>query len=281
MYVNPKAYCHSFKDWEGQPVNIIEQMDVEEYLNMFMDRLENAIKGTPQEKTIQYHFGGSFANEIICKTCPHSYLRTESFLNVGIPVMNKKTLYEGLDAFVKGDMLEERDQYLCEKCDKKVDALKRTCFQTLPRYMIMTLKRFEFDMDRMMRVKLNDYYEFKEEIDVAEYTHEYLSAKEKAQKAPKDGDGEAADSKEELLKTLKQPRAYYQYELVGIVVHSGTADSGHYYSYIKEQEAFKAQGSDKWFEFNDVWVRDFDPSEIPAECYGGEETAYSQSQWGN
>ena len=52
MYVNPKAYCHAFKDWEGQPVNVIEQMDVEEYLAMFLDRLETAIKGTPQEKTI-------------------------------------------------------------------------------------------------------------------------------------------------------------------------------------------------------------------------------------
>ena len=52
MYVNPKSYCHAFKDWEGQPVNVFEQMDVEEYLTMFMDRLEAAIKGTPQEKTI-------------------------------------------------------------------------------------------------------------------------------------------------------------------------------------------------------------------------------------
>lgn len=46
--------------------------------------------------------------------------------------------------------------------------------------MIMTLKRFEFDLDRMVRVKLNDFYEFKEEIDVSEYTQEYLNAKEKA-----------------------------------------------------------------------------------------------------
>jgi len=27
-------------------------MDVEEFYNMFMDRLETAIKGTPQEKSI-------------------------------------------------------------------------------------------------------------------------------------------------------------------------------------------------------------------------------------
>jgi len=33
-------------------------MDAEEYLNMFLDKLENAIKGTPQAKTHQKHFGG-------------------------------------------------------------------------------------------------------------------------------------------------------------------------------------------------------------------------------
>jgi ubiquitin C-terminal hydrolase len=28
--------------------------------------------------------------------------------------------------------------------------------------------------------------------------------------------------------------AYYNYELAGVVVHTGTADSGHYYAYIKD-----------------------------------------------
>jgi hypothetical protein len=71
-------------------------MDVEEYLNMFLDRLEGAIKGTPQEKTIQYHFGGQFANEIIGKSCPHNYTRLEPMLNVGVPVKNKKNVTEGM-----------------------------------------------------------------------------------------------------------------------------------------------------------------------------------------
>jgi hypothetical protein len=76
--------------------------------------------------------------------------------------------------------------------------------------MIMALKRFEYDYDRMQRVKLNDFYEFKEEIDIAEYTHEYLSAKEKCHKAQKnDSEEQKPDSKEELLKTLLQPRDYY------------------------------------------------------------------------
>lgn len=47
MYCNPKGYCHAFKDYDGNPTNVVEQMDVEEYLTMFFDRLESAIKGTP------------------------------------------------------------------------------------------------------------------------------------------------------------------------------------------------------------------------------------------
>ena len=75
-------------------------MDAEEFFNMFMDRIETSIKGTPQEKTIQKHFGGKYANEMICKDCPHKYERTEPFLNIGVPVKNKKSLHESLTAFI-------------------------------------------------------------------------------------------------------------------------------------------------------------------------------------
>jgi ubiquitin C-terminal hydrolase len=163
-------------------------------------------------------------------------------------------MYEALTAFVQGDVLDEDNQYMCEKCDKKVDALKRVVIKKLPRYLICTLKRFEFDMDTMMRVKVNDLFDFPHDLDLSKYTQDYLSKKAKG--------GEF---------TLKYHADYYNYELVGIVVHSGTADSGHYYSYIKEQERFEANQQEKWFEFNDTMVRDFDKSEIPSECFGGVE----------
>ena len=63
-----------------------------------------------------------------------------------------------------------------------MDALKRTCLKTMPRYMITALKRFDFDFDLMMRRKLNDYFEFQVEIDMREYTQEYLNQKEKLEK---------------------------------------------------------------------------------------------------
>lgn len=32
------------------------------------------------------------------------------------------------------------------------------------------------------------------------------------------------------------PDSYYEYKLAGVLVHMGTADSGHYYSYIKRRD---------------------------------------------
>lgn len=64
---------------------------------------------------------------------------------------------------------------------------------------------------------MNDYFEFPPDLDMSKYTQEYLN--------------KAAKSSEFKL---KHPAEYYNFELVGVVVHNGTADSGHYYSYIKE-----------------------------------------------
>ena len=42
----------------------------------------------------------------------------------------------------------------------------------------------------------------------------------------------------------------FLYELQGVLVHSGTADVGHYYSYVKDRNDPKQT----WYEFNDQQV---------------------------
>ena len=59
---------------------------------------------------------------------------------------------------------------------------------------------------------------------------------------------------------------YFEYKLVGVLVHSGGADAGHYYSFIKERG-----DSDKWFEFNDTQVKPFDVKNLKEECFGGKQ----------
>lgn len=48
-----------------------------------------------------------------------------------------------------------------------------------------------------------------------------------------------------------------EYILMGVVVHSGSAFSGHYFSYIRDRDDLE-----KWMEFNDSSITPFDVSEM-------------------
>lgn len=59
----------------------------------------------------------------------------------------------------------------------------------------------------------------------------------------------------------------FLYRLHGVVVHSGTAFAGHYYSYIRARDG--EQGGGQWWCFDDGNVSVWDPSRLEADCYGG------------
>ena len=62
------------------------------------------------------------------------------------------------------------------------------------------------------------------------------------------------DLKSYLVEEHTNPTTVYK--LVGVVVHYGAAEFGHYFSYV-DIEREKAAESSKWFEFNDSKVKDF------------------------
>lgn len=84
-----------------------------------------------------------------------------------------------------------------------------------------------------------------------------------------------ADQKQELEEFSDSQE--YEYKLVGVVIHMGVAEAGHYMSYInvdrnqdsKEntQEWLKTE-SQQWLEFNDTQVKPFDFSQLAYKCYG-------------
>jgi ubiquitin carboxyl-terminal hydrolase 9/24 len=256
QYVNTKPFAGTIKDYEGNPINVNEQMDVDEFFNYFMDKLEGWLKDSPSKNLIKNHFGGMQVTELIGKDCTHRSERYEPFLTVSVEVKNKKSLLEGLESFVAGEMLEGENAYQCDHCEAKVRAIRRVCLKHLPNFLIFALRRFEFDFETMNRVKLNDFCEFPLEIDLEPYTQEGLDRAEKEKERDK------GINKEAIPRRFNDD--YYHYKLRGIVIHAGTADCGHYYSYIQDKMK-------KWFEFNDVWVKDFDSADIPDECFGGEE----------
>ncbi|MCJ1287016.1 hypothetical protein MMC26_006363 [Xylographa opegraphella] len=72
----------------------------------------------------------------------------------------------------------------------------------------------------------------------------------------------------EYLKDPERSTKKDNFVLVGILVHSGNAESGHYYSYIRERPA-DSEDDFSWVEYNDADVGRFDPANIPDQCFGG------------
>ena len=147
-------------------------------------------------------------------------------------------------------MLEGDNAYFCEKCEKKVPTLMRVCIQKLPNVLLLVLKRFEFNFETLTKYKLNDYCEFPMKLDMKQYTKEYLNEvnNDEEQAAP--------------IELTEYPSEYYEYHLRGVIIHMGTADSGHYYSLIKDQ------GTKQWYEFNDTVVKPFDIGLLSQEAFG-------------
>ncbi len=143
---NAAPMCQLIKDFDGQPLSVGEQKDVDEFFNLFLDRLEPFIKSTRRPGLVQEVFGGAFANEIIGLECPHRSERVESFLSLSVQVKGKKNLEASLKAFVEEEYLVDKNAYDCDRCEKKIKAKRRTTFKVLPNHLVIVLKRFEYIM---------------------------------------------------------------------------------------------------------------------------------------
>jgi ubiquitin carboxyl-terminal hydrolase 9/24 len=158
------------------------------------------------------------------------------------------------------------------------------CIKTLPSTLVIQLKRFYYDWDAGRSLKFDDYFQFPWELDMAPYTAEGIQERDRhdssssnsATESTSTSSAATATSKNRSSLTLSSnnPRlSPCNYELVGVVVHSGQASAGHYYSFIKERKKSGAEGANRnrWLKFNDTTVEEFDMNDttLEAECFGG------------
>ena len=247
----PRGLWRHFRMLEGEPVNLREQQDAVEFCLRLIELVDDALKALGYEQKLTKVLSGVFSDQKICKTCPCRYSKDQPFTVVNVDVKNFNNLQDSLQEYCKGELLDGSNAYYCERCDKKVDTIKRLCIRRLPPILVIQLKRFDYDYERECAIKFNDYFEFPRELDMAPYTVAGLSKIE----------GEAIDYDQSDLENADST----EYTLRGMVVHSGQASGGHYYSYIKH--------GDTWFKFDDGDVNEIkieDEEELKAQCYGGE-----------
>ncbi|BDD63108.1 hypothetical protein MAP00_008050 [Monascus purpureus] len=251
--VDPQGFVDTIRTYDNEPIDVTIQMDVDEFYNLLFDRWEAQILDPEDRKKFRSFYGGQLVQQIKSKECPHISERLEPFSAIQCDIKGKLCLEDSLQAYVEGEIMQGDNKYSCTSCGRHVDAVKRACLKDIPDNLIFHLKRFDFDMLTMLRSKINDEFQFPEHIDMSPYKVESLSEP-------------SADVPQDI------------FQLVGVLVHSGTAESGHYYSYIRKRPTDGSKGS--WVEFNDSDVTSFDPSNIADQCFGGFNDSHNGPPYG-
>ncbi|KAJ9654013.1 hypothetical protein H2198_006868 [Neophaeococcomyces mojaviensis] len=248
-YITPEAAVQSITQYTGEEIDVTVQMDVDEFFNLLFDRLETQIVDPDAREVFKSMYGGQLVQQIKSKECEHVSERLEPFSAVQVEIRGKAGLEEGLAAYVEGEVLQGENKYSCTSCGRHVDAVKRACLKEVPDNLIFNLKRFDYDIMTGTRCKVNDEFQFPERIDMMPYTVDALSNPDK--KLPSD-----------------------VFELVGVIIHSGTAETGHYYSYVRQRPSARS-AKDSWVQFNDHDVTKFEVDQMKDLAFGGCDQTFS------
>ncbi|KAL8152397.1 hypothetical protein V2J09_010157 [Rumex salicifolius] len=215
------------------------QHDVQELNRVLSEKLEDKMKGTVVEGTIQKLFEGHLMNYIECVNVDYKSTRKESFYDLQLDVKGCRDIYASFDKYVEVECLEGDNKYQAEEHGLQ-DARKGVLFLDFPPVLQLQLKRFEYDFMRDTMIKINDRYEFPLQLDLDRENGKYL-----------------APEADRSVRNL--------YTLHSVLVHSGGIHGGHYYAYIRPTL------SDQWFKFDDERVTKEDVKRALEEQYGGED----------
>ncbi|KAJ5665218.1 Ubiquitin carboxyl-terminal hydrolase 21 [Penicillium maclennaniae] len=219
--------------WDSRQA--FEQQDVQELSRKLMERLEVKMKGTVAEKTLSDLFVGKTKTYISCVNVPFESSRVEEFWDIQLNVRGMKTLDDSFRDYIQVERLDGENKYDAGPPHGLQDADKGVIFESFPPVLHLHLKRFEYDLNLLTMMKVNDRHVFPMEFDAAPY----LS---------KDAD-------------FTEP---WDYELHGVLVHSGGLDAGHYYAFLKPSQ------DGHWYRFDDDRVNRVTEKEVLEENYGGE-----------
>ncbi|XP_052138255.1 ubiquitin C-terminal hydrolase 12-like isoform X3 [Oryza glaberrima] len=215
------------------------QHDVQELNRVLCEKLEDKMKETVVEGTIEQLFEGHHINYIECINVDYKSNRKESFYDLQLDVKGCCDVYASFDKYVEVERLEGDNKYHAEQYGLQ-DAKKGVLFLDFPPVLQLQLKRFEYDYMRDTMVKINDRYEFPLQLDLDRDDGKYL-----------------APDADRSIRNL--------YTLHSVLVHSGGVHGGHYYAFIRPTL------SDQWYKFDDERVTKEDTKKALEEQYGGEE----------
>ncbi len=105
-YVDPQDCVASIKTYDDTPIDIHNQMDVDEFYNLLFDRWEGQLLSADAKRTFRSFYGGQLVQQVRSQECEHVSERLEPFSAIQCDIKGKTSLQESLQAYVDGEIMQ-------------------------------------------------------------------------------------------------------------------------------------------------------------------------------
>ena len=225
-----KKLCEQWINWDGTKLDVSQQQDAAEFIQMLIDKM---IPLGPGELNKLFQGKMRMTMNGIDEAYTHEY--EEPFTNLMVTVKEKMLLTESLDLIHAPDFFTGRDQYYADALKRKINATRVAYISSLPDHLIVQLKRFEYNLAKGERTKINSVFDFPCSLDLK--THCVTGVENT------------------------------EFQLTGVVIHSGSANFGHYYSFVIKNEC--------WYKCNDKTITSVSFDEMYKTASGRERSEAS------
>ena len=250
------------------------QHDINELNKKLFEAIEGQLKGKGGgESLISRLYKFSATVRLECCACGARRTgRDEVALELGMEVKGLPDLLTSLAALVTPERLGSGNEVECEACSARAEPfkvtrtahLKGTVIPSLPPVLQFSLNRYDFDLRTLSRVKVTSRFDFPLAMDIGAFVVDggVAAAGAAVASVPDGGDagvlGEMRAALEAQLAQAKSRavwitdlettagraraaavsselgRGPHVYDLAAVVIHGGSAGSGHYHAYIRD-----------------------------------------------
>lgn len=233
-----------------------EQQDAHEFFLCLRSGLHRALGGAQYNCNCIVHrlFAGVLQSDVSCPVCHGRTETYDPFLDISLDLLHHgdymTSVEDCLEHFTRTEAVP-MDSYTCSHCGQGVaDVYKRMSIRAAPRTLVVHLKRFE---SGAASVKIDKHVSFPMRLDLHRYTPDYREEEE--------ADSDTQDQAFDIVGVSgNEAPGGPHYQLLSVVSHIGSLDSGHYTCYQRYQ--------DQWFHIDDALVTlTTEPEVLNAQAY--------------